>query len=94
MDDQKFERRGNDIYSSVTISFKNAILGTQVVVSTLTKKVTLRIPPGIQPGTVMRLKGQGLAVGSLQGDLFVKVEVTIPNEITEKQHRLLDEWDE
>lgn len=94
MPDQRFERKGNDIYTSVTISFKEAILGTRKEVQTLSKKVMLRIPPGTQPGTKLRLRGQGLAVGGSQGDLYVEVKVEIPTTLTEKQRKLLEEWDE
>jgi len=91
MPDQNFERKGNDIYTSVNITFKEAILGTQKEVATLTKKVMLRIPAGTQPGTRMRLKGQGLAVGS-RGDLYVTINVDIPKNITDEQRKILEGW--
>jgi len=94
MPDQRFERKGNDIYTSVTVSFKEAILGTQKEVHTLSKKVMLRIPPGTQPGTKLRLKGQGLAVaGSQGGDLYVEVKVEIPKTLTERQRKMLEGWE-
>ena len=94
MPDQNFDRRGNDIYTSATISFKDAILGCKANVKTLTRTIALTIPPGTQPGTVMRLKGQGLAVGSAHGDQYVEIKVTIPKNVTEKQRKLLEEWGE
>ncbi len=93
MPDQNFDRKGNDIYTSVNISFVEAIKGAKVVVKTLTKKVTLSVPAGTQPGTKMRLKGQGLAIGGKQGDLFVTINIEIPKNLTEKQRKLLEEWD-
>jgi DnaJ-class molecular chaperone len=93
MPDQRFRREGNDIYTSVTVSFKEAILGTRKMVHTLTKKVMLHIPPGTQPGTKLRLKGQGLAIGGTTGDLYVEVKVEIPRTLTEKQRKLLEEWE-
>ncbi len=92
MPDKKFERKGNDIYSCVDVSFKDAILGSKVQVDTLTKKISLTLPPGTQPGTVMRLKGQGLAVGKSQGDLYVTVKVDIPTTITDEQKKMLEGW--
>ncbi|MBU8934502.1 MAG: J domain-containing protein [candidate division Zixibacteria bacterium] len=91
MPDQNFERKGNDVHTSVSISFKDAILGSQIEVATLTKKVNLRIPAGTQPGTKMRLKGQGLAVGST-GDLYVTINIDIPTTITDEQRKILEEW--
>jgi DnaJ-class molecular chaperone len=89
MPDQKFERKGNDIYSKVEISFKEAILGTKAEIDTLTKKLKLSIPAGTQPGTVMRLKGQGLG----GGDQFVEIRVKIPTSLTEKQREILEGWE-
>ncbi|MFZ5980725.1 MAG: DnaJ C-terminal domain-containing protein [Candidatus Zixiibacteriota bacterium] len=94
MPDQNFERKGNDIYSSVEISFKDAILGCKTKVRTLSKMIMLTVPPGTQPGTTMRLKGQGLAVGGAQGDQYVEIKVRIPEKLTEKQKKLLEEWGE
>ena len=94
MPDKTFERKGNDVYTSVTISFKEAILGCKVNVKTLTKTVALTVPPGTQPGTRMRLKGQGLAVTGSQGDLYVEIKVEIPKTLTEEQKKMLEEWEE
>jgi len=94
MQDKNFERKGNDIYSSVEISFKEAITGCKKKVRTLSKMIMLTIPPGTQPGATMRLKGQGLAVGGAQGDQYVEIKVNIPDKLTEKQKKLLEEWGE
>lgn len=93
MQDEQFRRDGNDIHTSVTISFKQAILGCKVNVKTLTKTVALTVPPGTQPGTKMRLKGQGLAVGDSQGDLYVEIKVEIPKTLTEEQRKMLEKWE-
>ena len=94
MPDQQFTRKGNDVYSKVEVSFKEAILGTKKQVKTLTKTIMLTIPSGTQPGTSMRLKGQGLSVGGAQGDMFVEIHVMIPKTLTEEQKKLLEEWEE
>ena len=94
MPDKDFERKGNDIYSSVEISFIEAINGCKKQARTLTRVVSLTIPPGTQPGTKLRLKGMGLGVGGVSGDQYVEIEVTIPKTLTDKQKRLLDEWEE
>ncbi len=93
MADKQFERKGNDIHSSIEISFVEAIKGCNKKIKTLARTVALNIPPGTQPGTVMRLKGMGLAVGGAKGDQYVEIKVTIPTELTEDQKRLLDEWE-
>jgi len=93
MPDQNFERKGNDIHSSVEISFIDAIKGCKANVKTLTKTVALTIPPGTQPGTKMRLKGMGLEIGGKQGDQYVEIKVKIPKTLSENQQKLLDEWE-
>lgn len=93
MPDQNFERRGNDIHSSVEVSFIDAIKGCKKEVKTLTRTVSLTIPPGTQPGTKMRLKGMGLKVGDQTGDQYVEIKVTIPKTLTDQQRKLLDEWE-
>ena len=94
MTHQEFERKGNDIFSSVEISFVEAIKGCKKQIKTLTKTIALTIPPGTQPGAKMRLKGMGLAVGKVHGDQYVEIKVKIPATLTEKQQKLLEEWEE
>ncbi len=94
MPDQNFERKGNDIYTSVTIPFTDAILGTKVNVKTLSKTVSLSVPPGTQPGAKLRLKGQGLSVGNETGDLFVEIKVEIPKTLTAEQRKALEKFGE
>lgn len=93
MGDQNFERKGNDVYTTATIPFTTAILGGKVPVKTLTKTVSLTVAPGTQPGTKLRLKGLGLAVGDAQGELYVTIVVDIPTTITERQSKLLEQWE-
>jgi DnaJ-class molecular chaperone len=93
MPDQKFDRKGNDIHTEVSIPFTQAILGGKVMVDTLTKKISLTVPPGTQPGTLMRLKGLGLSVGGKQGDQLVEINVEIPKDITDAQRKLLEGWE-
>lgn len=93
MSDQQFDRKGNDIYTSVTIPFTTAILGGKAEARTLTKTVSLNIRPGTQPGTRLRLKGMGLSVGDQQGDVYVTVNVEIPTNLTERQRKMLEEWE-
>ena len=93
MPDQNFRREGNDIHTTVEVSFKDAILGVKKNVKTLSQTVAVNIPPGTQPGAKLRLKGAGLAVGGDAGDMYVEIKVTIPTEISDKQRKLLEEWE-
>ena len=93
MENQQFKREGTDIQTSVDISFPQAALGAKVPVKTLTKKIMLTVPPGTQPGTVMRLKGVGLTVGDKAGDLLVTINLRVPTNLTDRQKELLREFD-
>jgi len=93
MENQQFTREGSDIHTSVDITFPQAALGAKVPVKTLTKKVMLTIPPGTQPGTVLRLHGVGLSVGDRTGDLLVTVNLRVPTTLTARQKELLHEFE-
>jgi len=91
---QQFERKGNDIYTKVDISFPQAVLGDKIAVKTLTRDIKLTIPPGTKAGTVLRLKGQGLALEGSQGDQFVEIGIAVPEKVTPRQRELLEEMAE
>ena len=89
-----FERQGDDLRSSATVDVFTAVLGGEAEVETLDGRITLKIPPGTQPEQVFRLAGRGMPrIKSAQtkGDLFVRVKVRIPKELSAKQKSLLEE---
>jgi len=93
-DDQRFERRGDDLHATATISVFTAILGGEAEVETLNGKVKLNIPAGTQPEQVFRLSGRGMPhVKNIdeKGDLYVHLKVQIPKYLSVKQRELLDE---
>jgi len=95
--DEKFIRRGNDLYTPVDIDIVTAIIGGKIKVPTLDykeKKLTekeLAIPPGTQPGTEFRIKNRGVTYlrGKGRGDQYVIVNIEIPKKVSEKQKELL-----
>jgi len=92
--DARFERKDSDLHTSAAIDIFTAILGGEVQVETLAGKVTLKIPPGTQPDQVFRLAGRGmpqLKNPQTRGDLFVKVKVRIPKQLSPKLRTLLEE---
>ena len=89
--DQKFERKGNDIFSKVTISYPRAVLGGKVQVNTLSKKIAVNVPAGTKHGTMLRVKGMGLAVDGGKGDQFVEILIDVPRKVTDRQRELLEE---
>lgn len=89
-----FERRGDDVFCELPISFTQAALGANVEIPTLFGSCDLRIPPGTQSGQVLRLKGKGIPhlQGGGKGDLLVKVVVSVPTKLTKEQRKLLSEF--
>jgi molecular chaperone DnaJ len=87
-----FERHGSDLYCTIPISLAQAALGAEIKVPLLSGSEKLRIPEGTQPGTVFRMRGLGVAnlESRGQGDLYVKVQVLIPNRLTREQRHLLE----
>jgi molecular chaperone DnaJ len=89
--DPFFSRDGLDLVSPVPINIAQATLGSRIKVRTVDgKHVVLRIPPGTQHGTRFRIKGQGVEKGGRRGDQFVKVQVTVPENLTEEQKKQLE----
>ncbi|MBI2142850.1 molecular chaperone DnaJ [Candidatus Woesearchaeota archaeon] len=88
-----FERRGNDIYAEIPISFAAAALGGEIEVPTLDGKATLKIPAGTQSNTIFRMAGKGIRdidTGE-KGAENIKVLVAVPEKLTKRQHELLKE---
>ena len=93
-DDSRFERDRDDLRTSSTVDVFTALLGGEAEVETLEGKVKLKIPAGTQPEQVFRLAGRGmprLKSSQGKGDLFVRVKVKIPKQLSSKQKSLLEE---
>jgi len=88
-----FRRDGYDLHLDVPVSFVQASLGTRLTIPTLTGSKEIVIPPGTQPGEVIRLRGEGVPYpkGPRQGDLLVDVKVVIPRHLTPRQSELLQQ---
>jgi len=94
LEDPVFERDGNDLHTQVSVDVFKAMLGGEVEVKTLSGKVILTVPAGTQPEQVFRLAGRGmpqLRREEVKGDLYVRVKVQIPRQLTAKQKSLLEE---
>lgn len=90
-----FERDGTNLYCDVPISFKMATLSGELEVPTLDGRVKLKIPAGTQSGKLFRLRGKGVkSVRSHgRGDLFCKVMVETPVNLTKEQKERVEELD-
>ncbi|MEX2598928.1 MAG: J domain-containing protein [Dehalococcoidia bacterium] len=87
-----FERKVDDLLTTVNVPLLDAVLGGEVEVPAITgRKVALKVPPGTQNGRVFRLKGKGMprrnAPGA-HGDLLASVKVVLPESLTDEQRDL------
>lgn len=92
---KEFERDGFDIWYDKHVSIVEATLGAELRVPTLEGDVKYTMPAGTQPGEVFKLKGKGIQRlhGSGKGDLYVRVVVDIPKELTHEQKEILKQFD-
>ena len=90
-----FERKGNDIYCEVSISFVQAALGTTVEVPTLDGNFKLDIPAGTQSGIVQKIAGKGIPHlrSDGRGDEFVTIKVLTPQNLSRHQKKLLKQFE-
>lgn len=91
--DKIFERDGDDIYVRLAIPFSLAALGGQVDVPTVDGKTKIRIRPGTQTQTMVRLRGKGSPSlrGGGRGDEYVRINVAVPERLTREQRNLIEE---
>jgi len=87
-----FTLNGNDLEEEITISPWEAALGAKVELATMTGTVNLTVPPGVQSGQKMRLRGKGMPVtkGS-HGDLYAVIKIVVPKKLSERERELFEE---
>ncbi|MGD2120315.1 MAG: molecular chaperone DnaJ [Gemmatimonadota bacterium] len=92
-EDPRFKRDGENLLFELPITFSQAALGDQVEVPTVESSVRLTVPPGVQSGEVLRMRGQGLPGlhGRGRGDQLVRIRVWTPQKLSKDQERLLQE---
>ncbi len=89
-----YERKGDDLHTDVEVPLSLPVLGGEVEVQAIGRKVALRLPAGTQNGQTFRLTGLGmpkLGTPDKRGDLFARVKVRLPKEPDEKTKQLFEE---
>ncbi len=87
-----FIREGNDLHTRVAVSAMQAILGVERNISDpYGKKIRLRLPSGVQPSEILRVRGHGIETERETGNLLVHVQVDIPTNLTEEQKQILEQ---
>jgi DnaJ-class molecular chaperone len=92
-----FKREGSDIYIDKELPFAQAILGGETTVTTLDGDLKLKVRPGTQPGTTVRLSGQGAPKlnsfrKSDRGDFYIRFIIKFPEHLSGRQRQLLEEF--
>jgi len=87
-----FTRQGDDLVCELPVPLTQAVLGAELPVATLDGERTLRVDPGTQHGTVIRLRGEGMPSleGRGRGDLLVHVSVEVPTRLGEEERALFE----
>ncbi|MBN1136131.1 MAG: J domain-containing protein [Anaerolineae bacterium] len=91
--DPRFERKGDDLHTTVHVDLYTMLLGGEIQVPTMEGSVMMRIPPDTQNGCTFRLRGKGmpkLRQPKERGDLYAKIEVQLPK-LTPRQRQLVEE---
>jgi curved DNA-binding protein len=86
-----FEKKGDDLFIKTSVDLYTAVLGGKKEITTIDgKTININIPSGSSSGKVLRIKGLGMPVpgSSRRGDLFIKIMVTVPQNLTEKEKEL------
>jgi len=93
--DSVFKRDGYDIFIDHKIPLTLAILGGITEVPSIDEPIKIKIRPGTQPGTMMRLRAKGMPHprGYSRGDQYVRLLINIPDRLTRDQRRLLEEFE-
>lgn len=91
--DRRFKREGLDLFVDQEISLATAILGGAIDVPTIDGDVKLKVQPGTQPETMIRLRGKGVPSvrGRGRGDQYLRLKVKIPTRLTRRQRQLVEE---
>ena len=86
-----FGRKGDDLYTTLSINFTQAALGDEVSIKGLRENISCKIPAGTQPDTTLRLRGKGVKNSRTgrTGDMYVQVKLVVPTNLTEGQKDLL-----
>ena len=84
-----FSRYGNDVLLQVVLGYSQAVFGDKIDIPTINGTAKLKIPSGIQPGQILRVKGKGFPLigKSRRGDQLVKIQIDVPSKLNGKEKK-------
>ena len=88
-----YTRKGDDIYLEVPVTVYEAALGKKIEIPTIDGTAEMTIPPGVQSGTRLRLKGKGVTnlKTKLRGDQYIEIKIAMPDKISEDDRKKFEE---
>jgi len=93
--DSFFSRKGRDIFCEISVNFAQLVMGSKVRIRTVYgNRIDVKIPSGTQPGTSLRVGGAGIQDQSGKGDMFVRLNMIVPRNLSEEQKVLLQKFAE
>lgn len=85
-------RQGLDLETEVEISFIEGIMGAEISVPTFYGPVMLKIPPGVNTGSKLRIKGKGVHQGEESGNQIVKLKIMLPKNVSKELRSAIESW--
>lgn len=91
--DDKITREGTTLYRDLHVKLSDALLGNTYHIETLDTSVDIKVPAGVKHGELLRIKGKGVPTGSgnARGDFMVKIQIDIPQKLSRKAKKLIQE---
>ncbi len=90
-----FKKEGVDLKMDLAVKLSDALLGAEYGVEILDGKIKVKIPKGVSHGELLRVREKGVPYnGNRRGDLFIKIKIKLPNKLSQKAKRLVEELKE
>ncbi len=90
--DARFRKEGSNLLTDLPIKLSSALLGDEYVLKTLDGDITIKIPEGIKPGEILRVRGKGVPVErNRRGDLLIKITIDLPSKLSREQRKLVED---
>lgn len=91
-DDPRFKREGTNITTTLNIKLTDALLGKEYTIPTLDGEIQVQVPQGASPGEILRVRGKGAPEhGGGRGDLFITLKIKLPQKLSRKGKKLVEE---
>ncbi len=89
--DARFRREGQNLISELSLKLTDALLGTTTSFETLEGPISLKVPPGVSHGELLRVKGKGLLIAKgRRGDLLVRIKIRLPQKLSREARATIE----